>query len=201
MKTLQMFGVEYIVAPYSIEDKNLVLQLLDRVQSYSVYLYKVNNPLPRVYLVNHWHSYSSEEELTRTFLKASFNPFEEAFIRREKTFAIGERQNITKGIAEILRQHRNNDRIDIELYTEKKSLLVFLETYYPGWKVIVDRQPQKIEKVNGFFQGVFVEPGKHLVQFIYHPLSFIFGIAVSILSWITVFFLIYIFYKKELIEQ
>ncbi|WAC07563.1 MAG: YfhO family protein [Thermodesulfobacteriota bacterium] len=194
VKTLTMFGVEYIVAPYPIEDKNLVFQFLDRAPGYSVYLYKVKNPLPRVYLINNWHSYSSEEEFTKVFLDNSFNLFEKALVWKGETLPICVRENITKGVAEILRQHRNNDRIDIELYAEEKSLLVFLETHYPGWKVIVDRKPQRLEKVNGFFQGVFVEAGKHVVQFIYRPFSFIIGAAVSIVSWITVFFLIFFSY-------
>jgi hypothetical protein len=201
VKTLTMFGVKFIVAPYPIADKNLSLQFLDRAPSYSVYLYQVKNPLPRVYLVSNWQFYSSEEELIKKFLENSFNPFEKALIRREKTVPIEEQNHCKQGGSEILRQQRTNDRIDIELYTEKKTLLVFLETHYPGWNVFVDRKPQRLEEVNGFFQGVFVEPGKHIVQFIYHPFSFIFGMVVSIASWMTVFLLIYFSYKKKLGEE
>lgn len=54
--------------------------------------------------------------------------------------------------------------------------------YYPGWEINIDGQPSVIKRVNYLFFGAEIIGGSHLVEFVYHPYSFYWGLAISIFS-------------------
>lgn len=58
-------------------------------------------------------------------------------------------------------------RIKIKVKTNKESLLVLADTYYPGWKAFVNGTQQPIVPVNYMFRGVKIGPGAKEVIFIY----------------------------------
>jgi hypothetical protein len=60
--------------------------------------------------------------------------------------------------------------------------LVLLDSFYPGWRVIVDGQEREILRANGLFKSVFLEPGTHQIVFTYHPASFAWGARISLVS-------------------
>ena len=51
--------------------------------------------------------------------------------------------------------------------------------YYPGWRATVDGQPAPIERANYAFRAVYVPAGQHTVQFVFDPLIWKVGLAVS----------------------
>jgi hypothetical protein len=62
---------------------------------------------------------------------------------------------------------RNSVRIDAD--APGASLLVLVDTWYPGWRAYVDGRPQPIYRVNIWFRGVFLDVGRHRVDFVYRP--------------------------------
>ena len=59
--------------------------------------------------------------------------------------------------------------------------MVLSEVYYPaGWKAFVDGQETKIYKTNYILRSILLEPGKHKIEFVFKPKSFMLGV------WITV---------------
>ncbi|PIW67572.1 MAG: hypothetical protein COW10_04930, partial [Candidatus Omnitrophica bacterium CG12_big_fil_rev_8_21_14_0_65_42_8] len=56
------------------------------------------------------------------------------------------------------------------------------DTYYPGWKAIVDGKYQKIIRADYILRAVRLEPGAHTVDFIYSPGSFKAGLFITILT-------------------
>lgn len=82
--------------------------------------------------------------------------------------------------------------VDAPVTGAGRSLFVLADTFYPGWSAQVDREDTPIYKVNAFFRGVFVPPGKHTIEFRYAPASFFGGVlaaAVVILVYALLFFL------------
>lgn len=69
--------------------------------------------------------------------------------------------------------------------TAKKAILVFGDTYYPGWQAMVDGKPQTIFPVNIKERGVILSEGAHEIIFQYQPKSVLFGAWISILSIIV----------------
>ncbi len=81
-------------------------------------------------------------------------------------------------------------RVDAVVTAVTPSLMVLLDSYYPGWRVWVDGHEHKIERVNRAFRGVIVQPGQHEVAFRYDPKSFRYGLAVTlstIAAWAAAF--------------
>ncbi|MEK7785296.1 MAG: YfhO family protein, partial [Chloroflexota bacterium] len=65
---------------------------------------------------------------------------------------------------------------------EQNGYVVLSDTYYPGWRVFVDGEPQPLLRANYLFRAVAVPAGQHEVVFEYAPLSATVGLAVSIVS-------------------
>lgn len=69
-----------------------------------------------------------------------------------------------------------------------KCLIVFSESFFPGWKVYVDGNRNHLYKVNDLIMGTVVSKGEHSVRFYYLPSSILFGAGLFIfgLLWVVV---------------
>ncbi len=59
--------------------------------------------------------------------------------------------------------------------------LVLTDSYYPGWRALIDGQPAPLFRADLLFRAVPVV-GTHRVEFIYDPLSIKVGIGISLLA-------------------
>ena len=62
------------------------------------------------------------------------------------------------------------------------SLLVFSDTYYPGWRAFVDGAEVPILRANHAFKAVQVSPGQRTVRFAFDPWSVKVGAGISVLG-------------------
>jgi hypothetical protein len=60
-----------------------------------------------------------------------------------------------------------------------RQLLVWNESYHPGWTVTIDGRPRAAVRVNFDFLGCLVPPGRHTVAFRFRPRSFQVGALAS----------------------
>jgi hypothetical protein len=60
------------------------------------------------------------------------------------------------------------------------AMVVLSDTFYPGWRAWVDRQPVSLFEVNGAMRGVLVPRGSHVITMRYRPVSVIAGAGLSI---------------------
>ncbi len=58
--------------------------------------------------------------------------------------------------------------------------LVLLESHDPGWSALVDGRPTAIAPAQSAFQAVWLESGKHQVQWDYSPPRFLLGLRLSL---------------------
>ncbi len=58
-------------------------------------------------------------------------------------------------------------------------MLFLSDTYYPGWKAFVDGAEQPIYRADFVLRAVSVPSGVHTVRFVYDPLSWKLGLALS----------------------
>ena len=59
------------------------------------------------------------------------------------------------------------------------SMLVYADTYYEGWRGYVDGQEVPIVRANHAFKALRVDSGQHEVRFVFDPMSFKVGAALS----------------------
>lgn len=89
-----------------------------------------------------------------------------------------------------------SNKVDIEYQSINPGWLVIRQSWYPGWRAILDgRELLEIEKVDFLFQGVRVPSGSHSLEIIYFPNSIKLGILISSVSLIILVFLLY--YSKN----
>jgi hypothetical protein len=62
---------------------------------------------------------------------------------------------------------------------EAGGYIVLLDSFSDGWRATVDGHPATVVRANGLFRAVRLNPGPHLVEFLYRPRAFLVGAAVS----------------------
>ncbi|MBP6821009.1 MAG: YfhO family protein [Acidobacteria bacterium] len=80
--------------------------------------------------------------------------------------------------ASIIR--RSATDLVVETNTDKTSLLVLSEMFYPGWKATVDGGNAELLRVDYNLRGVQVTAGKHVVSMSYWPESLTKGAVISL---------------------
>lgn len=60
------------------------------------------------------------------------------------------------------------EKIILKVKVKEPRRLVLADLYYPGWEVLVDNKPFKIEKYKGCLRSVQLEEGEHLIEFRYN---------------------------------
>ena len=71
------------------------------------------------------------------------------------------------------------NRVELEANSARPCLLLLLDSYYPGWKALIDGQETKISAANSVFRAINFPAGKHHVTFQYDPKSFRHGLWIS----------------------
>ena len=94
-----------------------------------------------------------------------------------------------------------DETITLNVNASGSNFLFLGDTYYPnGWKAYIDGRETKIYRANHNFRGIVVPEGKHKVEFVYLPASFIISKYLSlVLSSLTIIGLIvgFILTKKQ----
>lgn len=80
--------------------------------------------------------------------------------------------------------------VQIRVQTSAPGWLFLADSPYPGWRAFVDDAPTQILSAQYAFRAVFLpKAGDHTVRFVYVPISFWAGLAVSVLSLLFLFFI------------
>lgn len=150
------------------------------------------NALPRAYLVDSYLVEKSDEEILKTLFSKEFNPTTSVILEKAP-------ENYRKsliplsGSAKTIRYEEN--KVIFETNSNKETIFVLTDNYFPGWKAFIDENKAKIYRGNYTFRAVVVPAGKHIVRFSYEPMSFLIGMYVSLLSFIALC-LLFFFWPK-----
>ena len=66
------------------------------------------------------------------------------------------------------------------------SYLVLDDFYHRGWTASVDGQPARVYIANALFRAVALEPGRHVVEWRFQPLTHLLGALASAISLLGV---------------
>lgn len=132
---------------------------------------------PRAFLADKIIVGKDEKNILELMLKRNLK--KEVILERE-IFLSSEEINEKIEKEEVQLRYPSVNKATINVSSNRKKLLVLMDSFYPGWKVFVDGNPQEILRVNYNFRGVIVPSGNHLVEFIYDPLSFRIGLYLSL---------------------
>ncbi len=62
---------------------------------------------------------------------------------------------------------------------EGGGYVVLLDSFSDDWRATADGKPATIVRANGLFRAVRLNPGPHVVEFLYRPRAFLIGAAAS----------------------
>ena len=206
---IDLFGVRYVISVTLIEKEprfellyarleGLQGQKEDLLKENTVKLYRNKNALPTGWLVEDFRVLDSKGILSSLKSK-DFRPEREVLLEKEPFFL----KNRVHGHGELPVQSshplsppftkggwgglvqfisESNNRLELRVDAEEKSFLVLSDTHFPGWKATVDGKKAKIYRANYAFRAIPLTPGRHEVEFVYDPLSFKLGVAVTFLG-------------------
>jgi len=82
------------------------------------------------------------------------------------------------------------DDVELSVECESDCLLVFSDTYFPGWKAWVDGEMVEIYRTNGIIKGIILWEGSHTVKFLYNPVSYKIGWTLFLVGLVLLPFII-----------
>jgi hypothetical protein len=80
--------------------------------------------------------------------------------------------------------------------SEDNSILILRDTWYPGWKALINGQDVSIDKYLGIYRQINIPKGESLIEFIYQPKSFYYGLYISGFS-LTVWLIFIIKFRNK----
>ncbi len=92
----------------------------------------------------------------------------------------------SRGAAQITREEPM--RVQLAANADRAGYVVLADSWYPGWTARVDGRDAPVYRANLIFRAVPLESGEHSIEFVYEPLSFKIGAAVSAASLLATIF-------------
>jgi hypothetical protein len=179
LRRLQILNV-HVVATRR-EMTHGAFKLLYEQDGVRFYLFFDQNP--RAYLVEYVRVASDDEDAAQILEAADFRPAAEAVVQ-------GDAPNIVSApigsgeSAEIL--SRAPTRIEIQVQVDSPRLLVYADTFYPGWQATIDGAPAPILRTNLALRGIVVPAGQHHVILFYRPTTLYVGAGISLATLLAV---------------
>ena len=177
MNIVNMLNTKYLLSLGKLPEEKFKIAHIDQASSIVTSL----NPayLPRAFFVDEALITASKTETFSLLNSPSFNPRRQAILEKEPTPMPAKPDTSLAVISGFLAHE-----ITIEAFTDRPSLLVLSEVYFPkGWKSFVDGKETEIYKTNYIIRSVVVPEGKHTVVFRYHYTTYDRGLLVSSAAW------------------
>ena len=184
--TAQFPALKGLDTAHSDEEKNVVL-------------YRNPGHLPRAFTVTKWVWALDDKQAFAGVFHPDTDLRKAAFVERTgclsggKAVEIGECPHRTRqpgpgapafSPAEITLFQP--DRVIMETEVPAPGMLVWCDSYYPGWRARVNGRETEVYRVNYAFKGIFLEEGINRVEFEFMPASFFWGKRISLFSCIAV---------------
>lgn len=165
---MKILNVKYLITSQGLNDPDL--QLINRDEGLSVNTYYYKNNLKRGFFVGKYSLIEDEFTRLREINNPDFDPSITAIVEEELASIINLPDSNSVEVIKF-----NPNQIHFNVYTDKQSLFVISELYYPpGWKILIDGQPvSKIYKTDHAIQSIIVPSGNHIVEVNFAPDSYV----------------------------
>jgi uncharacterized membrane protein YfhO len=135
--------------------------------------------LLRAFLVPKFEVIADKDAVLNRLKDSSFDP-KKIVILHDTPSGVQNLADSMIGIAQITSYDPN--RIVIEAELQNPGFLVLSDNYHPDWKAMIDGKPTKIYRAYHTFRVIYLEPGKHTVNFVYESSSYRLGSILSLLA-------------------
>jgi Bacterial membrane protein YfhO len=187
-RLMDIYNVKYITSLWEIQSKASI----DSIGRFGeAFMYRNNNMMPRAYLVGKLKKAESQNQSLKFLFSNDFDPHNEAIVYDipegfKQSDSIGGQVEITK--------YRRNEVV-MNVKSDGPGLLVFSDSYYPGWVAEIDGREETIYRTNLTQRGVTVPGGSHTVKFKFVPKTVTYGIGTTMGALLL--FVVLIFFNRH----
>jgi hypothetical protein len=188
-KFLDLFNVKYVIAKTYLP---LNASRFPLVYDDEVKIYRNLNCMPRAFVVHHWEIIGVESQVLDRLLSQSFDFAHTAIIEEHPehpmTSPAGDLDNMPSIHPEVVQYEP--DEVVLKVDLARTGLLVFTDSFFPGWRASVDGKDSRILRADYLFRALSLPAGSHTIGFTYRPMSFWIPLAISMatLAGIALFF-------------
>jgi hypothetical protein len=183
-KLLGLENVQYVVSAKNVilnpNDFEFVWQKKNKDTKTTYKIYKNKQFIENIHSVKRIIVEISAQQMIDDLLSPDFTPKDTALI-----YNLNPIQKFPDKVS--ITDIKNSDE-EITFHTNSlgNSFIVIANSYYPGWRALVDNQESDILQVNINSEGLNLTPGEHNVKLFYDPTSYKVGKFISIISWLIV---------------
>ncbi len=193
---LKILNVKYVITQQPVQYPLLKPMVQDPANK--LYAYYFTGYLPRAFFVGSYKIVKDTRLRLRIINSKAFNPAKTALLEEKLNAPIAQPDT---SFTKVLKFTPNE--LKLEVYTNKQSLLVISQIYYPpGWKIFVDGKiADKIYKTDHAIQSIVVPAGRHKVNMRFIPDSYFKNKRMAEIAVILIYLVILIClimrYKKK----
>lgn len=176
-----------IPPPKSDTDNKQSLDLLNvkykiNVQGKQSGLTENSGFLPRAKIYNEFKVFNTENDLLAYMKSPDFDYYKTIVLEKQPKLSIdiSDSNDISNNKVEIKQYEMN--RIELESETNKNSILLLSEIYYPAWKAFVNGIETEIIRANYCLRAIELPAGKNKIEFIYKSESTEKGKSISLIT-------------------
>jgi len=175
---LDILSVKYILTSRTLQEKGFVL----RYSGSEVNLYENLTALPTAHMVPCAQVLSSRQEIEARLSEPGFDFSRQILLEDAPD---GATLCSDSGSYECVITSYDPKRISIEVRNSEPGFLFLSQAWYSAWKVYIDGQPGEIFVADGAFMSTYLEPGNHVVEFVYKSTYFTAGAVLSTFTFLV----------------
>ncbi|UCD83888.1 MAG: YfhO family protein [Deltaproteobacteria bacterium] len=149
------------------------------VSDQGVGIYKNRDVFPRAFIVHEKEIIKNDEEILKRMESKNFD-LRKVVILEEDPPKLAYVDNLTTDNSETKIVDYQATKVEIETQMDREGFLVLSDSCYPGWKVYVDGNQQKIYRADYLLRAVHLSSGFHRLKFVFDPLSFKLGLWMAL---------------------
>ena len=182
-RLLGLLNVKYVLTcsrPGAKGLRDLRLLYVDR----DINVYENLQCLPRSFVVHSALVYEDSDDILEALRDQEFDLRSEIILEKPLPPGfVASPGDVAQAATEITRYEPNH--VTIEVATLSNGWLFLSDTYDSDWKAYVDGDETEIYRANYAFRAVYLEPGQHVVDFVYAPGAFKVGYMISLLALLS----------------
>jgi hypothetical protein len=144
-------------------------------------IYRNNSVLPRAFLVPKFEVIADKDAVLNRLKDDSFDPRKIVILSKTPT---GMQPLADSIIGNVQIASYDPNRIIIEADLQNSGFLILSDNFHPDWKASIDGKPTKIYRAYHTFRAVYLDSGKHTINFFYDSPAYRLGSTISIIAFI-----------------
>jgi hypothetical protein len=161
---MNLLNVKYLLSPSPLNTP-WAKQVFE---SEGIYVYQNLAYLPRAFPVYSWQVVKDENKILAELKNPEFDIRKKILLPETPPNVFSDTAMIpSEGVipAKVYDNKINSFKVDVEM--QQDGFLFLSENYYPAWKAYVDGKETKIYRADYLFRAVYLNKGKHEVNFVF----------------------------------